>query len=111
MEAPVNFWRKSMIWPMLAPIPVLAMLVIAMGAYLPAKMEQQVAREITESSRLLLSQLGVMQSYYSTNILGKAKSTGQLSASTDHKTEESLVPFPATVVQDLSELMETQETK
>src|SRR5262249_57896148 len=55
-------------------------------------------------------QFRTFRSYYSENIVNKVLKGGAFRASHDHKSDDKIIPLPATLLHDLSALLKDRDT-
>ena len=88
--------------------PIISMLVVStllLMIYLSQKTAENTVDMSVSNAKTTLGQFKKLRAYYTENIVKKVKSQSDLKISYDHKENEKAIPLPATMIQDLSELM------
>ena len=99
------FWRRSIVWSLMAPIPVLAICVLLIGSTLPNRIGNQIVSAAIANAENTVEQFMVLRGYYTKNVISKViKSTGPKPA-IDHADDPRAIPLPATMIHDLSALL------
>ncbi|MDH3660124.1 MAG: DUF3365 domain-containing protein, partial [Alphaproteobacteria bacterium] len=107
----MNFWRKSLVWQLLLPVPLLVVMLVAGWVVLPGVIKDNVVSAAIDSAQQTVSQFKTLRAYYTNNIIKKVVADGNLRPSFNHKQETDGVPLPATLIHDLSQLLAEQDTK
>ena len=95
------FWRRSIVWSLMAPIPVLAICVLLIGSTLPNRIGNQIVSAAIANAENTVEQFMVLRGYYTKNVISKViKSTGPKPA-IDHADDPRAIPLPATMIHDL----------
>jgi hypothetical protein len=102
----VSFERLSITKKIL--FPIISMLVIStllLMIYLSRKTEENTVDLSVSNAKATIGQFKKLRAYYTENIVKKVKSQTDLKISYDHKENDKTIPLPATMIQDLSELI------
>lgn len=91
-----------------AIIAILACAVIAMAIYLPPMLRHAALAGVTQSNIQTADQIKAIRNYYAEHVVAKVIAGGSLTASAFHMGEADRIPLPATMVQDLSTLLESR---
>jgi methyl-accepting chemotaxis protein len=103
--------QKSLVWKLVLPIPVLIIVGLAAAWWLIPNAVTENAREsATRAGVQAANQFKTIRGYYTKNIIKKAKASGALKPSINHKDAENAIPLPATMIHDLSKLLENNST-
>ena len=104
-------FKKSVIWKLILPIPVVVLLgVAAAWVLLPPLMAQNARDGAVRSGQQTANQFKTIRGYYTKNVIQKAVRSGALKPSFNHATEPDSIPLPATLIHDLSALLAQEET-
>ena len=104
--------RKSFIWQIVVPVPVLIGTTLLVLAFvLPQAIRHNVQDAALHSAVQMAEQFKTIRAYYTENIIKKVTASGALKPSINHKGEADSVPLPATMIHDLSELLAEQDTR
>ncbi|MHA7774980.1 methyl-accepting chemotaxis protein [Roseibium sp. M-1] len=103
--------RNSLVWKLVLPIPVLVIIGIAAAWWLIPQAVVENAREsATRHGVQSANQFKTIRGYYTSNVVAKAKASGALKPSIDHTNVSDAIPLPATMIHDLSKLLENNST-
>ena len=105
------FWRKSILWQLLLPAPLAAVLLLLGWIWLPDMIQSNVVKGTVASAEETVNQFKTLRAYYTKNVIKKVLANGGLKPSFNHQQEQDGVPLPATVIHDLSELLSERDTQ
>ncbi len=107
-----KFFTKSITWQLLLPLPVALVLgVVASWILVPSAVKDNTISSATESAIQTANQFKTLRGYYTRNVVKKAVKNGSLKPSFSHKDEQNSIPLPATLIHDMSELLEEEDTR
>ncbi len=102
----------SIFWKVSLPIVILFLLMFTfLLFFIPSQLEKMAVNEAMISAMDTVDQFKTVRKYYTGNIIKKIQGSAVLKPGINHKTDPKLVPLPATMIHDLSELLEEQGTK
>lgn len=84
---------------------------IGLWFYLPHVMRSSALDTALQSNLDLIDQVKLVRSYYADSVLKRAVAGGSIKPSSDYRNHPNQIPLPATLVKDISELMEKNETR
>lgn len=90
-------------------VPIIALIAIIMlilVVFIPKQMSETVVDGVIENSQSTVDQFKTLRKYYTQNVVGKAIASGALKPDSDHQGHSNRIPLPATMIHDLSGLME-----
>ncbi|MFQ5971087.1 MAG: methyl-accepting chemotaxis protein [Alphaproteobacteria bacterium] len=101
---------RSITWRLVLPIPITA-LILTVGTWfiLPRMIEDNARADAVRAAEQIANQFKTIRGYYTRNVVKKALDSGALSASFNHKNEADAIPLPATLVHDLSALLQEED--
>jgi diguanylate cyclase (GGDEF)-like protein len=103
--------RKSLLWSLAVPTcMVVALVVIAVGAFMPAAVVEAALDDAVMRSVHTAEQMRTLRSFYSEHVVAAAVRSG-VRASATYKTEPSSIPVPTTFVLDAAEAFSTDSIK
>ena len=103
--------KWGIVWQMLLPIPVVGGLaIIGAAIVVPRLISQNAVASAIEQARQTVNEFKVLRGYYTSEVVAKVKSAGSVKVSFDHKGVPGTIPLPATMILDLSELLQKQGT-
>ena len=103
--------RNSLAWRILLPVPLTLLAVVGVIWWtLPALMESKAAHDAFISNQQVAQQFKTFRSYYSEFVVNKLVPSGLAKASHDHKGVPGTIPFPATLMLDLSTMLADNDT-
>lgn len=107
----MQFFRKSLIWKLVLPIPIALILVVVIASvYIPNKTEENAVAAATASAIQAANQMKIIRGYYTKNVIAVVKKSDAIKPSYNHKNDDSAIPLPATFVHDLSVLLSKEDT-
>jgi methyl-accepting chemotaxis protein len=107
----MHILKNSIVWKLILPVPIaLVMGLVGMWIFLPQQISDNVRADAVRSGQQIANQFKVIRGYYTKNVIKKAKATGGLKPSINHKTEKGSIPLPATLIHDLSALLKEEDT-
>ncbi|MET1256175.1 methyl-accepting chemotaxis protein [Aliikangiella maris] len=89
---------------------LLTLLAFSIAIFLPSLSEASMVDAKKEDAKKLVTQFKVLRSYYTNNVVSKAKAFG-MKPHFNHKTDQNAIPLPATLIQDLSEILMDKGTE
>ena len=98
----MRFWKNSILWPLLLPIPVAFIAVAYITMSLPQKLQDKIVNQSVGEAEKLISQLVTFRSFYAKNIVPKFVWIDGKYASTEHFDDPNAIPFPATMIHDVN---------
>ena len=103
---------KSVVWQMILPLPIGLVIAAAAAWWLVPSYVQQSSRDSAiNAATQTAGQFKTLRGYYTKNVIKKALANGALKPSFNHKDEPNAIPLPATVIHDLSALLEKEDTQ
>ncbi len=73
-------------------------------------MENHAREDAVRSATQIVNQFKILRAYYTENVVKKALADGGLRVTFDHASDPDATPLPATVIHDLSALLENEDT-
>jgi methyl-accepting chemotaxis protein len=102
--------KRSIVWQMLLPIPVISGIAIVGAAFLvPPLIASDATDNAVEQARATVSELTTLRAYYTREVVAKVKGGG-VKIGFDHEGKTDTIPLPATMILDLSALVKQQGT-
>ncbi len=106
-----NLNPGSLFWKLALPVILLfAVVIIALGFYIPEQIQSRAVEGATASSKQTARQFKVLRKYYVQNILKKVKAGSTMRPAINHKNDPNAFPLPATMIHDLSALLKNEGT-
>ncbi|MBI3452315.1 MAG: DUF3365 domain-containing protein, partial [Rhodospirillales bacterium] len=103
--------RHSIALKMILPVPVVTTLaIIAAWIFLPPYVARFSIDDAISAAQSTVSQFKTLRGYYTENVVAKAVKSGALKPTIDHRNAADGIPLPATMIHDLSGLLEKQGT-
>ncbi len=103
--------KRSIAWQILLPIPVISGIAIIGAALLvPPLIASDAVESAIEQGRQTVSQFKTVRGYYTKSVVAKVIAGGTMKAAFDHQGRADAIPLPATMILDLSALMQQQGT-
>ena len=102
---------KSITWRLVLPIPIVMVIgMLIMWLMLPPVIDNNVRNDATRHAEQIAHQFKTIRSYYTKSVVKKAVANGALKPSFNHSNEKNGIPLPATLIHDLSELLNEENT-
>jgi len=102
----MEFIRRSLLWQLTIPVTILFIAsLVFLGLYVPASMKEAAVHQAIDSSLQTINNFKIIRKYYTNNVIHKALKSGTLKPGIHHQGNDNIIPLPATMIHDLSELM------
>ncbi len=102
---------SSIAWKLIVPVPLAIIVGLSLAWFLIPGMVVENAKDIaTRSALQTATQFKTIRSYYTKNVVKKAKQSGALIPTIDHVGNPKAIPLPATMIHDLSKLLAHNDT-
>ena len=91
-------FKRSMIWKLVLPVPILlAATLAAIWFFIPNMIAENVRHDAVRSAEETANQFKTLRGYYTKNVVKKAVANKALKPSFNHKSEPGSIPLPATL--------------
>ncbi|MDV7338197.1 methyl-accepting chemotaxis protein [Terasakiella sp. A23] len=108
----MQWFSKSILWKIVLPIPVTALIAVLLMAFVvPGMMRDNAIENAVDSATQTVTQFKAIRGYYTKNIIKKVLANGGVHPSITHKDEADAIPLPATFVHDMSDILSENDTK
>ncbi len=98
--------RLSIRWKVLMPIAVIGVISSAVLYYVVTEQQiRQIERAGQEEAAELANQIVTVRAYYTRHVVGAVLGRSGISAHFDHMEKEGVIPFPATLTHDVSNIL------
>ncbi len=104
--------QVSLFWRLF--IPVASIMAISLTVLLwvvSDKIKSNTLDESISNAQATINQFKTIRAYYTKNVLAKVLAGSDLKASFNHKNDKTKIPLPATMIHDLSALLENNGTR
>src|SRR5690348_5687 len=103
--------KRSIVTQMLLPVPIICGVTIIAAAFLvpPLVASDAVDSALADAQRTV-AQFRTVRGYYAKEVVGKVLAGSKLKAGAEHQNKADTIPLPATMIQDLSALLQQQGT-
>jgi methyl-accepting chemotaxis protein len=106
-----RWFRNSLAWRLVLPIPLaLAIALVAIWMIIPRMMTANAVSEAVLANQQAAAQFKAIRTYYTESVVNKVVKSGTMKATFDHRTNDRAIPLPATLIQDLSDLLAKNDT-
>lgn len=100
---------ESIVWNQAYPLPILLGLVmLGVWLFLPKILAEDVRESTVLSATRTANQFKILRGYYTKNVVAKVISNGG-TASYDHRTNSKAIPLPATLIHEMSALLNSED--
>ena len=104
--------NKSLFFRLFFPVAGIFVLILMVVAwYVPALVERQAVEAALGQAERSVAQFKTIRAYYTRNVIAKVKGKGGITPSFEHRDNPDAIPLPATMIHDLSGLLEGQGTR
>ena len=106
-----NFYKRSISWQLILPIPVILLVCIGVIAYIvPQEVAKNAEKDAEHAAIQTVNQFKTLRSYYVKNVIKKVLADGNVKPSITHASEPKSIPLPATMIHDMSALLSENDT-
>ena len=103
--------RSSLLWQILLPVPVtIGVCIVVAWIFVPSWIEENAVDASVRAAMETASQFKTLRSYYTENVVKRA-AAGGVQAVLDFRAKPNAIPLPATVIHDMSALLEKRDTR
>ncbi len=103
--------KHSLFWRLFIPVFLLCLLSFAaINLYVPRAIQNFEEQIALEQALQIAQQFKTIRAYYTKNVVAKVIKNGAFKASVDHKKQDNSIPLPATMIHDLSDLLQDNGT-
>ncbi len=101
--------KKSLFWQLFTPISlVFAACIIALALLIPDMVRKNTEQEAISQAETTVQQFKTLRAYYTKNVIKKIADKSGISPAIDHQNNPDSIPLPATMIHDLSGLLDEQ---
>ncbi len=105
-----KIFKGSLLLQLVLPVPVLLVAALWVTSYLvPTLTADNARQEAIRSAKQTVSQFKILRGYYTEAVVNKVLQNGSLNPSIDHVGKPDTVPLPATLIHDMSDLLQEQD--
>ncbi len=105
------FATKGLAWKLAVPVPLLLVFLLAVAWYaIPRTLLENARTGAIDSAVQTAGQFKTIRGYYTKNVIKKVVANGGVRPSFNHAQEADGIPLPATLIHDLSALLQEQNT-
>ncbi|SFG95882.1 hypothetical protein SAMN05518865_12514 [Duganella sp. CF458] len=98
---------SSLFWKLFLPIALLlAGCGLVISALLPILISENAERDAVDSAQATVRQFLLLRKYYTENVAARVLAQTDMRVDPDYRSKENAIPLPATMIHDLSDLMQ-----
>lgn len=98
---------SSLFWKLFLPIALLlAGCGLVISALLPILISDNAERDAVDSAQATVRQFLLLRKYYTENVAARVLAQTDMQVDPDYRSKENAIPLPATMIHDLSDLMQ-----
>ena len=102
---------SSLFWKLFLPIgALLALCGLAVSLILPFLISENAERDAVDAAQATVRQFLVLRKYYTENVAARVLAQSDMQVDPDYRNKENAIPLPATMIHDLSALMQGSGT-
>jgi len=103
--------KHSLLFKLLLPVCIVfAVGIVGLSFWIPTLLERNAIEVAVKDAERTVQQLKVLRGYYAKNVIKKVLANGTIKPAVDHQGKAGFIPLPATLVHDLSALLEKEGT-
>lgn len=104
-------YTRSLFWKIFLPVAgLLLVTAIATAIFLPGMIQNSAEREAIIAGQDTVKQYQALRKYYTENVVKKVLADGRFVVSSEHKNDPNALPLPATMIHELSTLLQQSGT-
>lgn len=101
--------KKSLFWQLFTPVSLIfAVCIIVLALMIPNMVRNNTEQEAIAQAETTVQQFKTLRAYYTKNVIKKIAGTNDIFPAIDHQASPDSIPLPATMIHDLSGLLEEQ---
>lgn len=101
--------KKSLFWQLFTPVSLIfTVCIIVLALMIPNMVRNNTEQEAIAQAEITVQQFKTLRAYYTKNVIKKIAGTNDISPAIDHQASPDNIPLPATMIHDLSGLLEEQ---
>ncbi len=101
----------SLAWRLILPVPIVILIaVVLIWATVPQVIDSMATTDAILANQQVAAEFKAIRAYYTENVVNKVIKGGLFRADVDHKTDDKVIPLPATLVHDLSAALKDRDT-
>ncbi|WP_154668054.1 hypothetical protein [Pseudoduganella violaceinigra] len=102
---------SSLFWKLFLHVgALLAGCALVVSALLPVLISDNAERDAVDAAQATVRQFLLLRKYYTENVAARVLSQSDLQVDADYRTKQNAIPLPATMIHDLSALMQGSGT-
>ena len=102
---------SSLFWKLFLPIGLLlALCGLVISALLPALISENAERDAVDAAQATVRQFLLLRKYYTENVAARVLAQTDMQVDPDYRNKDKAIPLPATMIHDLSALMQGSGT-
>jgi len=103
--------KQSLLLKLLLPFCIVFIVgIVGLSFWIPSLIEKNSVEVAVQDAERTVQQLKVLRGYYAKNVIKKVLANGSIKPAVEHKGKAGVIPLPATLVHDLSVLLEKEGT-
>jgi len=103
--------KQSLFLKLFAPVSIVFILgMLGLAFWLPTIIEKNATELAILDAERTAKQFKTVRSYYTKNVVKKVLANGSMKASFNHQSEQNSIPLPASMIHDLSAVLEKEGT-
>ncbi|HEB94689.1 MAG TPA: methyl-accepting chemotaxis protein [Gammaproteobacteria bacterium] len=105
----IHTMKKSLFWQLFTPVSLIfTVCIIVLALMIPNMVRNNTEQEAIAQAEITVQQFKTLRAYYTKNVIKKIAGTNDISPAIDHQASPDNIPLPATMIHDLSGLLEEQ---
>ncbi len=103
--------HDSLAWRLIVPVPIAIIIaVVVIGATVPRLVDSMARTDAVLANQQIAAQFRTIRAYYTENVVNKVVKSGGFRADVDHKSDDKVIPLPATFLHDLGAALKDKDT-
>src|SRR5260370_12390684 len=103
--------HDGLAWRLIVPVPIAIMLaVVLIWTTVPRIIDSMARTDAVLANQQVAAEFEIIRTYYTENVVNKVVKGGAFQANVDHKTNDKVIPLPATFLHDLGAALKDRDT-
>jgi methyl-accepting chemotaxis protein len=103
--------HDSLAWRLIVPVPIsIIIAVVVIWVTVPRLVDSMAMTDAVLANQQVAAQFKIIRAYYTENVVNKIVKSGAFRADVDHKSNDKVIPLPATFLHGLGAALEDKDT-
>jgi methyl-accepting chemotaxis protein len=103
--------HDSLAWRLIVPVPIAIIIaVVVIWVTVPRLVDSMAMSDAVLANQQVAAQFKTIRAYYTENVVNKIVKSGAFRADVNHKSDDKVIPLPATFLHDLGAALKDKDT-